>query len=85
MTEKTINPTLKTALELGPVIAFFVAYLWLKDDTFTIGGTDYDGFMVIHVLLLVQKGWLTQRSGPHARCGCASCRACRRWSWAPRR
>mmetsp|Transcript_42338 Transcript_42338/g.99554 ORF Transcript_42338/g.99554 Transcript_42338/m.99554 type:complete len:200 (-) Transcript_42338:1633-2232(-) len=43
--------------------------------------TDDDGFMVIHVLLLVQKGWLTRRSGPHARRGCASCRACRRWSW----
>jgi len=66
MTEKTINPTLKTALELGPVIAFFVAYLWLKDDTFTIGGTDYDGFILVTAgfvpLMIAATGvlwWLT--------------------------
>ncbi|WP_121632202.1 inner membrane-spanning protein YciB [Tropicibacter alexandrii] len=50
MTENTpnkIDPKLKSALELGPVLAFFVAYLWLKDDVFTIGGTDYKGFIVV--------------------------------------
>ncbi|MFZ5963340.1 inner membrane-spanning protein YciB [Thalassococcus sp. BH17M4-6] len=47
MTEKSINPTLKTALELGPVIAFFAAYLLLKDDVFVIGGTEYDGFILV--------------------------------------
>jgi intracellular septation protein len=48
MTDKTqINPMLKTALEIGPVLAFFVAYLWLKDRTFTIGGTEYDGFILV--------------------------------------
>ena len=44
---KTINPLLKTALELGPIIAFFVAYLWLRDRVFTIGGTEYEGFIVV--------------------------------------
>ncbi len=47
MTERKINPMLKTALELGPVLLFFVAYLWLKDETFSIGGTDYKGFIVV--------------------------------------
>ena len=44
---REINPFLKTALELGPILLFFVAYLRLKDRTFTIGGTEYDGFSVV--------------------------------------
>ncbi|SDY44601.1 inner membrane-spanning protein YciB [Citreimonas salinaria] len=47
MADRKINPALKSALELGPVIGFFVAYLWLKDEVFTWGGTDYDGFIVV--------------------------------------
>lgn len=46
MTEKKINPALKQVLELGPPLLFFVAYLWVRDETFTIGGVDYDGFIV---------------------------------------
>ena len=38
---------LKTALELGPVLLFFLAYLYLRDETFTFGGTDYSGFIVV--------------------------------------
>ncbi|MWD28731.1 septation protein A [Aquicoccus sp. SCR17] len=38
---------LKTALELGPVVAFFAAYLLLKDRVFTIGGRDYEGFILV--------------------------------------
>src|SRR6056297_2451931 len=47
MTERKINPMLKTGLELGPILGFFAAYLWLKDRIFTIGGTEYDGFIVV--------------------------------------
>ncbi|MFX0545320.1 inner membrane-spanning protein YciB [Roseovarius sp. S1116L3] len=47
MSEKQISSGLKTALELGPIIAFFVAYIWLKDRIFTIGGTEYDGFIIV--------------------------------------
>ena len=47
MAEKQIDGKTKTALELGPVLAFFVAYLWLKDRTFTIAGTEYAGFVVV--------------------------------------
>lgn len=46
-TGDTGNKGIKTALEFGPVLAFFVAYLWLKDEVFTIGGTEYDGFIVV--------------------------------------
>jgi intracellular septation protein len=47
MSEQKTNPTIKTVLEFGPILAFFVAYLWLKDDIFTIGGREYDGFIVV--------------------------------------
>jgi len=47
MTEKKINPMLKTGLELGPIIAFFAAYIWLKGRVFTIAGTEYEGFIVV--------------------------------------
>ena len=46
MAEK-INPMLKTGLELGPVVLFFAAYLWLKDRVFAIGGTEYEGFILV--------------------------------------
>lgn len=46
MQEKRINPALKQVLELGPPLLFFVAYLWIRDETFSIGGIDYDGFIV---------------------------------------
>ena len=47
MEEQKINPMVKTGLEFGPILAFFVAYLWLKDEKFLIGGTEYDGFIVV--------------------------------------
>ena len=44
---KPINPILKLALELGPVVAFFAAYMWVKDQVFTIAGTEYSGFILV--------------------------------------
>ena len=46
MAGKPINPILKMILEFGPVVGFFIAYIRLKDQTFTIGGIEYDGFIV---------------------------------------
>lgn len=46
MAERRINPALKQTLELGPTLVFFLIYLWIKDETFTLGGTDYSGFIV---------------------------------------
>ena len=46
MTDKPLNPAVKQVLELGPPLLFFAAYLWLRDQTFTIGGTEYGGFIV---------------------------------------
>ncbi len=66
MAEKKINAGLKLALELGPVAAFFIGYARLKDQVFTIGGTDYAGFIVVTAafipLMILSTGilwWLT--------------------------
>ncbi len=47
MSERKINGTLKTALEFGPILAFFVAYILLKDHSYKIVGTEYEGFIVV--------------------------------------
>ncbi len=46
VSDKKINGKLKMALEFGPVVLFFAAYVKLKDQVFTIGGTEYDGFIL---------------------------------------
>ncbi|TCP62341.1 intracellular septation protein [Rhodovulum bhavnagarense] len=43
---RKINPALKSALELGPILAFFIAYIRLREQSFTIAGTQYDGFVL---------------------------------------
>ena len=47
MAAKQINPFLKSALEIGPILVFFAAYLLLKDRTFALGGTEYQGFILV--------------------------------------
>ncbi|RVV98745.1 septation protein IspZ [Mesobaculum littorinae] len=47
MAERQINPKLKTALDLGPVVLFFLGYIALRDREFVIGGTAYSGFVLI--------------------------------------
>ena len=47
MAEKKINTWVKLGLELGPVLAFFIAFGRLKDQTVTIGGTEYGGFILV--------------------------------------
>lgn len=52
MAEKQINGILKQALELGPTIAFFLIYLRIKEDSFTIAGTQYSGFIVAALVFI---------------------------------
>lgn len=56
MAGKKINPWLKAGLEFGPLLAFFIAFSRLKTQVFTVGGTEYSGFILataIFVPLLV--------------------------------
>jgi len=69
--ERKIAPWLKLTLELGPVVIFFAAYLWLRDEVFTIEGTQYGGFIVVTAafvpLILVATGLLWALSGTLSR------------------
>lgn len=65
---RAVNPWVRQALELGPTILFFLAYLRLKERSFEIGGTTYSGFILatllfIPVLLAAMAAlwWLTGR------------------------
>jgi intracellular septation protein len=62
MAEKEINPFVKMMLEMGPIALFFVAYIRLKDRIFNIGGTEYEGFIIVTaafvVLLIITNGIL---------------------------
>ncbi len=71
MAEKTINPILKQVLELGPTVAFFLIYLRIRDETFTLAGTAYSGFIVAALIfvpiLLVAMGVLWILTGKLSR------------------
>ena len=64
---RKINGTLKAALEFGPILLFFLGYIKLKDQTFHILGTDYQGFIVMTALfipvMLVTTGLLRALTG----------------------
>ncbi len=71
MAAKPINPILKQTLELGPPILFFVVYIWLREETFTIGGRDYDGFIIAAAglipILLISMAILWRLTGELSR------------------
>jgi len=71
MADKKINPVLKQVLELGPTLAFFLIYLRIKEETYTVGGTDYTGFIVAALIfvpiLLVAMGILWLLTGKLSR------------------
>jgi intracellular septation protein len=52
MSENKPSPAVKFGLEFGPILAFFVLYLWLRDETFAIGGRDYSGFIVVTAVFI---------------------------------
>ena len=71
MAGRPINPILKFALEFGPILAFFIGYIRLKEEVFTFGGTDYDGFIVVTAafvpVLLICTGILWALTGHLSR------------------
>ncbi len=50
--ENQPSPLLKQALEFGPLLVFLAVYLWMRDATVTLGGTDYAGFVVAVVVFV---------------------------------
>lgn len=49
---RSINPWLKAALEFGPLLLFFVVFSRLKEDTVTLWGTPYSGFIVATLVFI---------------------------------
>ncbi|MGB1235356.1 MAG: inner membrane-spanning protein YciB [Planktomarina sp.] len=43
---------LENALELGPSLAFFGIYLYMKDEVYTVFGTEYSGFIAATVVFI---------------------------------
>ena len=52
MNNKNIQPWVKTALEMGPVILFFVVYSKIKDNEYLLLGETYEGFIVATALFI---------------------------------
>ncbi|MEO6298509.1 MAG: inner membrane-spanning protein YciB [Paracoccaceae bacterium] len=53
MMQKKVDPKLKMALELGPVVLFFIGYSFFKERVFHIGGADYSAFIVLTAAFVV--------------------------------
>lgn len=71
MADRKINGIVKQALELGPTLLFFLIYLRLRDQTFSLGGADYSGFIVAALIfvpiLLLSMGILWALTGKLSR------------------
>ncbi|MDB2337493.1 septation protein IspZ [Amylibacter sp.] len=52
MNNKNIQPWAKTALEMGPVILFFIVYSKIKDNEYLLLGETYEGFIVATALFI---------------------------------
>jgi len=67
MAKTKINPTLKMVLEMGPIVLFFIGYLKLRESTFHIAGTDYQGFIIVTAafipLMILTSGILWKLTG----------------------
>ena len=49
---KPINGAVRQTLELGPTLAFFGIYMWIREDVFTIAGREYSGFIVATLVFI---------------------------------
>ncbi len=45
--DRSYDPKIKAVLEYGPLLAFMLGYWWFKDQSFTIGGQEYSGFIAV--------------------------------------
>ena len=67
MSDDSLPKWVKPLLEFGPIVAFFFAYMRMKETVYTIGSNDYQGFIVVTALfvplLLVCTGILWKLTG----------------------
>lgn len=53
MKKRVLSPAAKLALEIGPLVAFFIAFGRMKDNTYTFFGTEYSGFITVTAAFIV--------------------------------
>jgi len=52
MSDDKLPKWIKPLLEFGPVVAFFFAYMRMKETVYTIDGAEYQGFIVVTALFV---------------------------------
>lgn len=52
MSDKQIKPGMKALLEYGPIFAFFIGYMILRNQTFQVGGQEYNGFIAVTAMFI---------------------------------
>ncbi|MEM8553390.1 MAG: inner membrane-spanning protein YciB [Pseudomonadota bacterium] len=52
MTDQDKTAWIKQALDIGPVLLFVAGYLVLRERSFVIAGTEYEGFVVVTALFI---------------------------------
>lgn len=52
MSEKNVKPWVKTALEMGPILAFFIGFVLLKNREFVVNGETYSGFIAMTAVFI---------------------------------
>lgn len=52
MSDDKLPKWVKPLLEFGPIVAFFIAYTQMKDNSYTIAGSDYQGFIVVTLFFI---------------------------------
>ena len=59
MAEKHVAPAVKIGLELGPVLLFFLGYISTRGQTYVVGGTEYDAFILLTAAFIPLMGVAT--------------------------
>jgi intracellular septation protein len=52
MTGRTLSAKWKFVLDFGPILAFFIGYLLVRDRTFSVWGRDYSGFIAVTAIFV---------------------------------
>ena len=52
MSDDKLPKWVKPLLEFGPIVAFFIAYTQMKDNSYTIAGSDYQGFIIVTLFFI---------------------------------
>ena len=52
MSDDKLPKWVKPLLEFGPIVVFFIAYTQMKDNFYTIAGSDYQGFIFVTLFFI---------------------------------